>query len=104
MQELRPIALCNVVYKIMAKVLANCLNAQLAFVPGLSIFDNVLTAFEVIPYMKRKTKGKKGIVALKIDISKAYDRIDWRYLKTMMRRMEFDSHFISIILLCVTSM
>ena len=52
--------------------------------------------------MKRKTKGKKGNVALKIDISKAYDRINWRYLETVMRRMGFDSHFIAMIMLCVT--
>ena len=113
MQDLRPIALCNVVYKIMAKVLANrlkdilpliILDAQLTFVPGRSIFDNVLAAFEAIHYMKRKTKGKKGNVALKIDISKAYDRINWRYLEAMLRRMGFDSHFIAMIMLCVTSM
>ena len=84
MKDPRPIALCNVVYKIMAKVLANRLkwilpllifNAQSAFVHGRSICDNILAAFEVIHYMKRKTKGKKGSVALKLDISKAYDRI-----------------------------
>ena len=61
-------------------------------------------AFEVIHYMKRKTKGKKGNMALKINISKAYDHIDQRYLEAVMRRMGFDSHFISIILLCITSM
>ena len=84
MQELRPIALCNVEYKIMAKVLANRLKGvlsgiifdmQSAFVPGCSIYDNILTASEVIHYVKRKTKGKKGNVALKINISKAYDPI-----------------------------
>ena len=64
MQDLRLIALCNVVYQIMAKVLANRLkdilpliisDAQSAVVPGLSISDNVLVSFEVIHYMKRKT-------------------------------------------------
>ena len=84
MKDPRAIALCNVVYKIMAKVLVNRLkrilpllisNAQFAFVHGRSICDNILAAFEVIHYMKRKTKGKKGSVALKLDISKAYDRI-----------------------------
>ena len=97
MKDLRPIVLCNVVYKIMAKVLANRLkrilpllisNAQSAFVPGRSICDNILAAFEVIHNMKRKTKGKKSSVALKLDISKDYDRISWRYLGPVMRRME----------------
>ena len=84
MRDLRPIALCNVLYKIIAKVLANRLKAflpvlidesQSAFVPGRAITDNVLVAFELIHYMKRKSYGKVGDVALKIDISKAYDRI-----------------------------
>ena len=112
MKDLRPIALCHVVYKIMAKVLANQLkrimsilisNAQSAFVTVRSICDNILAAFEVIHYMKRKTKGKKGSVALKLDISKAYDRISWRYLEVVMRRMGFVSHFIDMIMLCVTT-
>ena len=98
MKDLRPIALCNVAYKIMAKVLVNRLketlpliisDAQSGFVPGRSICDNVLAAFEVIHYMKRKTKGKRGNVALKIDISKAYDRINWKYLEATMRKLGF---------------
>ena len=111
-KDLRPIDLCNVVYKIMAKVLANRLkvilsliisDAQSAFVLERSICDNILIAFEVIHYMKRKTKGKKGNVALKIDISKAYDRINWGYLEAIMRRMGFGPHFVDMVMLCVSS-
>lgn len=69
MKELRSIALCNVLYKILAKVLANRLKLvlpdvisenQSAFVPGRSINDNVLVAFEVIHHMKRKSTGSEG--------------------------------------------
>jgi len=45
--------------------------------PGRSILDNALVAIEVVHYMKTKTKGKDKSVALKLDISKADDRIDW---------------------------
>ena len=112
MQELTPIALCIVVNKIMAKVLANRLKGvllgiisdmQFAFVPGRSICDNILVAFEVIHYIKRKTKGKKGNVALKIDISKLYDWISWTYLEQVMRKMGFENQFIQLIMLYVTT-
>ena len=105
MKDLWPITLCNVPYKVMAKVLANQLkdilpyiisNAQSEFVPGRSICDNVLVAFEVIQYMKCQMKGKQGIVALTIDISKAYDMINWGYLQAIMRRLGFHSHFIAM--------
>ncbi|GAU39232.1 hypothetical protein TSUD_396790 [Trifolium subterraneum] len=68
-----------------SKVLANrlkcCLDKcvsqeQSAFVEGRSILDNALIATEVIHALKRKTQGRRGELALKIDISKAYDKGD----------------------------
>ena len=110
MKYWRPIALCNVVYKIVAKVLANRLKFvldkctsvnQSAFVPRRSILDNALVAFEVVHYMKAKTKGTQGDVALKLDISKAYDRIDWDYLREIMLKMGFTSRWVQWMMLCV---
>ncbi|KAL8093230.1 hypothetical protein AgCh_035211 [Apium graveolens] len=83
LKDVRPIALYNVLYKILAKVLANRLKKvlpvvitenQSAFVQGRSITDNVLISFELIHFMKRKKGSQDGEVALKLDISKAYDR------------------------------
>lgn len=112
MKDWRPISLCNVIYKLMAKVLANRLKRclpnpisefQSAFVSGRSILDNVLIACEVIHHMKRKTRGNVGEVALKVDISKAYDKIDWNFLKHSMLRMGFDTRWVNIIMMCVSS-
>ena len=86
MKDFWPIILCNVLYKIMAKVLSNRLKVilsglisknQSAFVPNRSITYNVVVAFEIIHHMRRKTGGQVGEIALKLDISKAYDRVDW---------------------------
>ena len=85
MRDLWLIVLCNVIYKILAKVLANQLKVILpriiaqspsAFVPGRSIVDNLLVAFELIQYMKKKKGDHVVRLLIKIDISKFYDRID----------------------------
>ncbi|GAU43270.1 hypothetical protein TSUD_36200 [Trifolium subterraneum] len=112
MKDLRPISLCNVLYKMISKVLANrlkccldkCLSQeQSAFVEGRSILDNALIATEVIHALKRKTNGRRGELALKIDISKAYDKVDWGFLRGVMTRMRFTDVWIRWVMMCVSS-
>lgn len=112
MTELRPIALCNVLYKILAKVLENRLKVilpgvitenQSAFVPGRNIADNVLVAFEILHFMKRKNRGQEGEVALKLDISKAYNRVNWNFLKNTMKMLGFNETWINWMMLCVST-
>ena len=85
MSDFRPISLCNVIYSIVAKTIANRLKhilhqvispTQSAFVPNSLIIDNVIVGYECL-HKIRHSKGKKhGLVALKLDISKVYDRVE----------------------------
>ncbi|XP_031107562.1 uncharacterized protein LOC116012214 [Ipomoea triloba] len=112
MRELRPIALCNVVYKILSKMLANRMKdvlekiisaSQSAFLPGRLITDNVLIASEVIHYLNRKREGRDGWCALKLDMAKAYDKMEWPFLNEIMCRMGFHPRWINLIMRCVST-
>lgn len=83
-------SLCNVIYKLVSKVLANrlkkilpfiILKNQSTFVSGRKIIDNVLVAFELINFLHHKTQGKKHFMSIKLDMSKTYDMVEWCSLK-----------------------
>ncbi|KAH9704682.1 reverse transcriptase domain-containing protein [Citrus sinensis] len=95
-----------------AKMLANRLKgvlgsviskSQSAFVPGRAITNNILISTEIMHYLKRKKQGRDGVAALKIDMSKAYDRIEWPFLKSIMLKLGFAADFVNLIILCVTT-
>ncbi|KAA3467739.1 reverse transcriptase [Gossypium australe] len=88
----------------MSDILGDCINeAQGAFIPGRLISDNVLIAYEVLHSLKMKKKGKRGNFALKLDMSKAYDLVEWDFLAGMMKALGFNDDWLVLILRCVTS-
>lgn len=89
----RPIASCNVLYKVVAKVLANWLKLAL----NKYMLDNQSTLFPkdlllIMLWQPYQDQTEKLRVTLKLDISKAYDRIDWDYLRDIMIKMNFLSN------------
>ncbi|XP_048494767.1 uncharacterized protein LOC125494918 [Beta vulgaris subsp. vulgaris] len=110
--EFRPIALCNVIYKLVSKAIVMRLKDflpaivtenQSAFVPGRQITDNALIALEVFHSMKYRNKSRKGMVSMKLDMSKAYDRVEWGFLRKLLLTMGFDGRWVNLIMECVSS-
>jgi exonuclease III len=110
--DFRPISLCNVLYKILSKVLANRLkevlpfiisSTQSAFIPRRLISDNILAAYETLHTMHARMWGKEGFMAVKIDMSKAYDRVEWVFLKEVMGKLGFAPRWIDLIMKCITT-
>ena len=84
-----------------SKVLANRIKAILpniisdarsAFVPNHLMIDNTTIAFELLHKMRNKRKGKKGQMAVKLDISKVYDRVERLFLCNMMASLVLMIH------------
>ncbi|XP_022755147.1 uncharacterized protein LOC111303277 [Durio zibethinus] len=75
-----------------------------AFIPRRLIIDIVFTAYEIIYKLKMKSKGKEGFITLKLNMSKAYNRVKWSFLEAMMYQLGFHPRFIDLIMQCITSM
>ncbi|GMP88073.1 hypothetical protein CsSME_00040189 [Camellia sinensis var. sinensis] len=110
--DYRPISLCNVMYKIGAKVLANRLSSvlpdlisdnQCAFLKGHLISDNVLLAHEVLDYIKKYKRGRLSSFRLKLDMNKAYDRVSWDFLQAVMAKLGFSPKWIQLISQCIST-
>lgn len=108
--DYRPIALCSTNYKIIAKILCSRLRpllpsiispSQSAFVADRAISDNVLITHEVLHYLRNSKAKKHCTMAIKTDMSKAYDRIEWDFLEAVLLRFGFHPIWTGWIMECV---
>ena len=110
--DYRPIALCTTHYKVIAKILTKRIQpllhdlispTQSAFVPGRAISDNVLITHEMLHYLRHSKAKKHVAMAVKTDMSKAYDRIEWSFLRKVLTRLGFHDILINWLMECVSS-
>ncbi|KAK4384367.1 Retrovirus-related Pol polyprotein from type-2 retrotransposable element R2DM [Sesamum angolense] len=108
--DFRPISCCNVIYKIITKILVLRIwevldklisPSQNAFVPGRSISDNVMLATELFSGYNQCRLPPR--CALKVDLRKAYDTVEWDFLVATLHLFGFPIAFIRWIEECVTT-
>lgn len=108
--DYRSISCCTVFYKLIAEVLASRLkktlvglvdNAQAAFVEGRSILDNIHLAQELLRKHSRKYSSPR--CTLKVDLQKAFDTIDWEFLREVLSLLNFPTIFTDWIMECVST-
>ncbi|OMO86377.1 reverse transcriptase [Corchorus capsularis] len=107
----RPISLGNTCYKVVTKILANrlknCLKelinpVQGAFLPGRRASDNIIIVQEALN-SAYYSQAKDGWVCIKIDLEKAFDRLEWGFIREMLFFFGFPEPFIALIISCISN-
>lgn len=111
--QLHPINCCNFLGKVIAKVVVHTLSSymddlisknQSAFIGGRQIQDNLISAQEAFHALKQRDKGGKDSLPIKLDLSKAYDRLEWGFLKEALLAYGFHQEWVQMITKLVTSL
>ena len=112
MTKLRPISLYNAGYKIILKLLCQrpkiCLprlisETQSVFVAGRLISDNILITQEMFHGLRANKSCQNKFMAIKTDMSKAYDRVEWSFIEALLHKMGFDSRWVKLMMGCISS-
>lgn len=110
MKDYRPISCCNVLYKIISKILAGRLKMilpkfiapnQCAFIKDRLFMENLLFATEIIKEYHKESISPR--CAMNIDISKAFDSVQWGFLLNTLRALAFPEQYVKWIQTCISS-
>ncbi|GJW60131.1 uncharacterized protein Tco_0109466 [Tanacetum coccineum] len=108
--DYRPISCCNITFKCISKIIANRIKGDLgdlvsinqsAFVPGRRISDNILLTQELMRNYHRNCGPPR--CSFKVDIQKAYDTVDWGFLRSILIGFGFHPTMIEWIMVCVST-
>jgi hypothetical protein len=109
--DFRPISLCNVIYKIISKSLANRLKMHLpdyihptqqAFIEGRRISNNIIIAQEITHSFSLSSWNSHDFM-IKIDLAKAFDRVEWHFIAAALERKGLHPHFINLVHACIST-
>jgi hypothetical protein len=109
-QDFRPISLCNVIYKLIAKTLADRLkphlsnyidHSQAAFIENMYISSNIVITQEIVHSFSLKS-WKQHVFLIKLDLAKAFDRLEWNFIESALTHLGLHRHFIRLIKACIS--
>ena len=109
--QFRPISLCNTLYKLVSRILVQRLKpymveiinpCQVGFVPGCKTSDNIILVQEVIRTLRYR-RGRTGYVAIKLDLLKAYDHLEWSFIQETLVLFQLPPNLITLIMNMISS-
>ena len=108
-EDYRPISCCNIIYKLIAKIIARRIKSilskiiteeQFGFLQNRQIMDVVSIAQEVIHSIK---KEKQLAFSLKLDLSKSYDKVSWTFIRLVLIKLGMNMELVEWIMGCIQS-
>lgn len=109
--QFQPISLCYTSYMVISKIIVNWLRPflndfispfQSSFIPGRRAVFNVVILPKIMSSLGRK-RGRNGLMVVKPDLEKAYDRLEWDFIRQLLMFFKFPNSLVSLILNCISS-